>query len=158
MPVIDCTCQLLTEHASYWLHMPVIDWDCQLTTWHASYWLHMPVIDCTCQLLTAHASYWHCMPVIDCTCQLLTAHASYLLHMPEEDCAGVSNFRIALKRATNQKLEALFNWEIFRKTWQIQIFHLNHFWYKLYLKTIELHSVVPSIDWSWSKLLQLGLI
>ena len=53
------------------------------------------------------------------------------------------------KLATNQKNKALFNWEISQdmKNWDYHIFHVNYFWYKLYLKNSDLYLVILTIDW-----------
>ena len=56
------------------------------------------------------------------------------------------------KRATNEKLKALFNWEVFVKHDQLSLSDVSFelFLVQIVFKNSELHLVILSIDWSWS--------
>ena len=59
----------------------------------------------------------------------------------------------ASKRATNQKLKALFNWEVFVKRDRLSLSDVSFEFFLAHIvieKNGELHLVMLSIDWSWS--------
>ena len=85
--------------------------------------------------------------VVQTVISLVGLAAASILYGLLISCGGICiQAPLASERATNQKLKS--SWA-YLTNWAYQIFHLNYYWYKLYLKTSELHFMILSFDRSW---------